>query len=525
MERIQHELTQGTPEWHQFRLEHNGASEAAAMMGLSKTTTRSELLRVKHTGIAKEFSDFVQTRILDHGHDVEAMARPIAEEIIGDELYPSIWSYGNLSASCDGLTMDGLTAFEHKQWAKELAASIALGELPEEHIPQCQQILMVTGAEKLMFVVSDGTKDNFAHLEVLPDSTWFAKLRAGWKQFDEDVVNYQYAEAQPAAIAAPTMALPALSIQVNGAISLISNLEIFGSRLTEFINGIDKNPSDDQAFADTEAAIKVLEKAQTALEAAEAGALAQTASIDEMRRTVALYAGQARTTRLILEKMVKTRKDTIRIEIQQAAKDAMSAHIATINQRLGKPYMPPITADFAGVMKGKKTIASLRDAVDTELARVKIEANAVADRIGINLNSLRDLAKDHAFLFSDAGQIVLKANDDCIAIIKLRIAEHQATEAKRIEAERERIRAEEAAKLQAQPVKEPAVAESGQVVAIKTSAPTTTANTEDDIANGVTMLSEFVARYGMYQEFVPVVQAIRTYLSQQQKRSVSARLA
>ena len=34
------------------------------------------------------------------------MARPIAEEIIGEELFLATYSFGRLSASCDGLTMD-----------------------------------------------------------------------------------------------------------------------------------------------------------------------------------------------------------------------------------------------------------------------------------------------------------------------------------------------------------------------------------------------------------------------------------
>ena len=83
-----HELVQGSDEWAAFRLAHHGASEAAAMLGLSKKTTRSELLHMKHTGTPKEFSDWVQKNILDYGHEVEAMARPIIEELIGEDLYP-----------------------------------------------------------------------------------------------------------------------------------------------------------------------------------------------------------------------------------------------------------------------------------------------------------------------------------------------------------------------------------------------------------------------------------------------------
>ncbi|HAL70252.1 MAG TPA: endonuclease, partial [Verrucomicrobiales bacterium] len=55
-----HKLVQGSPEWDQFRLQHHGASEAAAMLGISPTTRRTDLLKAKHTGLPKEFSRFVQ---------------------------------------------------------------------------------------------------------------------------------------------------------------------------------------------------------------------------------------------------------------------------------------------------------------------------------------------------------------------------------------------------------------------------------------------------------------------------------
>src|SRR5579863_1124676 len=115
-ERIIHELVQGSDEWAQFRLTHFGASEAAAMLGISPKVKRNELLHMKHTGTPKEFSDWVQEHILDPGHEVEALARPIVEIKIGEELYPITCSIGLISASCDGLTMGESIAWEHKQW-------------------------------------------------------------------------------------------------------------------------------------------------------------------------------------------------------------------------------------------------------------------------------------------------------------------------------------------------------------------------------------------------------------------------
>lgn len=445
-----HDLVQGSPEWQRYRLEMFGSSEAAAMLGISTLVKRNELLHMKATGTAQEFSDWVRKYILDYGHQVEAMARPLVEELIGEDLYPVTCSDGRLSASCDGLTMGEDIAFEHKQWNQALAEAVAAGQLPDEYMPQCQQIMAVTGCSKVVFVCSDGTMSNFVHMWVLPDATWQARIRAGWAQFEKDLAEYQHVEVLPAPVAAAVQDLPALSIRVDGQLTLNHNLVVFGEKLQSFIADIDTNPSDDQAFADAEQAIKVMERAENALGAAEASALGQISTVDDMVRTVASYKELARKTRLMLEKLVKTRKETIRVEIQQAGKDKAAAHIAALNARLGKPYMPAIAVDFAGVMKGKKTVTSLRDAVDTELARFKIEANAVADRIQINLGTLRELAGAHAFLFADTGSIVLKAADDLTTLVKMRIAEHEHAEVAKAAAlrakiaEEERVKAEQA---------------------------------------------------------------------------------
>src|SRR5687768_9563227 len=129
--RTDHRLVQGSDAWHQFRLEHFGASEAAAMLGLSKKVTRTELLHMKSTGTAREFSDWVQKNILDYGHEVEALTRPIIEEEFGIDLYPVTCSDGLPSASCDGLTLCESDAFEHKQPNKELVASVKAGIVPD----------------------------------------------------------------------------------------------------------------------------------------------------------------------------------------------------------------------------------------------------------------------------------------------------------------------------------------------------------------------------------------------------------
>lgn len=429
-----HELIPGSPEWHEHRLTHFNASEASAMLGLSPHVTRNELLRMKHTGNPREFSEWFQKKVLDNGHATEAAARPIIEARIGDDLYPAVYSDGKLSVSCDGLTMDGKTAWEHKQWNEALAESVVKGVLPDDQQPQVQQNMMVTGAERLFFTVSDGTPDKELTLQVTPDPEWCRRILQGWVQFALDLANYQPPTDAPAAVAAPIEALPALVVQVEGKV-LSTNLNAFKARALDFIGKIKTELSTDQDFADAEQMVKFLGDGEDQLETAKAAALAQTASIDELFRAIDHIKGEMRAKRLALDRTVKSRKDSIRTEIENGGKAALAAHIAKLNERIGKPYMPSVPADFAGSMRGKKTISSLRNAVDTELARAKIAASEAADRIEINLNSLRDLAGVHKFLFADAAQLVLKDHDAVVAIIKQRIAEHDDQERKRREVE------------------------------------------------------------------------------------------
>jgi hypothetical protein len=146
------------------------------------------------------------------------------------------------------------------------------------------------------------------------------------------------------------------------------------------------------------------------------------------------------------EKLLTAEKDRRKLEIVNAGAAALKAHIDALNTRLGRPYMPAIPADFGGVVKGLKSLSSMEDKVSGELARCKIAANEVADKIEANLKYLREHAKDHTALFPDTAQIVLKAPEDLQALATSRIAQHKEAEQKRLDDERARIREEEQAR-------------------------------------------------------------------------------
>lgn len=437
MERKTHELVQGSIEWHQFRATHFGASEASAMLGISPYKSRTELLREKKTGIAQDV-DAATQRIFDRGHEIEALARPMAEAFIREDLYPVTMSYGKLSASCDGLTFDESIAWECKSSNKADLETVRNGELPEKHWPQCQQVMLVTGAEKLLFTISDGTEDGTAHVWVNADAELQQRIVAGWEQFEKDLEAYEPEPEVIPARAEPVMALPALLIQVGGSISIQSNLDRFGERLKSFIEETNAKPETDQDFVNLEQACKVLKDAEDALKQAESNALAQTASVDEMRRTVAYLADMARNNRLTFEKLVKSEKENRKAAIVSEAKREFGEHFHKIELDLPVPfnyYMP----NFADAVKGKKTLSSMQDAVNTMLANAKIEADALARELREKHAWYVEAAGEYAFLFSDLSGLIYKDSDAFKALVQNRITERK---------ERERIEAEQKAREQ-----------------------------------------------------------------------------
>lgn len=465
-------LIPGSPAWLQSR----SASKAPAMMGVSSYQTRNELLQQMKTGITPEVSDHTQ-RLFDAGHKTEALAREIVEEHLDEPLAPVCGESddGYLTASFDGLTFCGRICFEHKLWNESLAAAVIAKDLPEQYKVQMDQQIYVGSLDYVIFVTSDGTIDKFASMEYRTTPERITELLAGWKQFDADLAVYVPVEVIPAAVAAPTLDLPAVTIQTTGQISVRSNLSAFGVSLHDFIRALPTKPETDQEFADCKAALSKLKLAEDTLESEEVRALSQLSEIDDMRREKKLYQELARSTRLALEKLVTARESQIKVEIVTTGRDGLAAHINSLNTRLGKTYMPNVAENFAGVIKNKRTIASLQSAVDDELARCKIAANEIADRIQINLNALREHASEHTFLFADTAAIVTKENDDLLAIIKSRIAEHKAAEELKAEKirqdERDRIAKEEAAKSEAARQATDTPPEAGQKPASETGTP------------------------------------------------------
>ncbi len=450
-------LTQGSAAWHAHRAAHFNASDAPAMMGCSNYTTRAELIQRLATGIVPEVDAATQRRF-DDGHRFEALARPLAEAIIGEELAPLVGVAGQFSASFDGLTLMEDTAFEHKSLNDRLRAAMADGstgaDLPQEYQVQMEHQAMVSGCGRILFMASKWRLDAETGEWICEEqrSCWYtpnpelrAKIVAGWEQLEKEVAAYQPEAAKPDAIGTAPATLPALRIEIQGGVTA-SNLGEFKAVALERIDSIKTALITDQDFADAELAVKWCTDVEDRLKAAKEHALGQTASIDELFRAIDEIATGARIKRLALEKLVKSEKDTRRQNIVLEAQQDLDGHVAALNQRLGANWLPRMAGGFAEVIKGKKSLQNMQDAVAVALTNAKVDANALADRLEANRKHLVQADQDWITLFADFATVGAKAAEDFQALAALRIGQHKEAESKRLEVERDRIRAQEEAK-------------------------------------------------------------------------------
>lgn len=435
---------QGSAAWHAARARHLCASEAAAALGLSKYTTRDELLRQKATGLTEEVSPAKQ-RIFDAGHEAEALARPIAEEIAGTDFYPVVATREvegmALLASFDGIDILDELIWENKLLNQSLVQQVQAGDLEPHYYLQLEHQLLVSGAQRALFTTSDGTPEGTHPLWYESKPERRVQLIAGWKQFAADLAAYVPPEPKPEPVVAkPVAQLPVVfDMRVEG--KLVScNLAQYKPAALAYIADINTVLETDQDFADANADAQFCRASADKLELAIEQALGQMGDINQALTTVREIAAAFDAKGLALEKLVKDRKDSIKLEQVQRGQRELAEHIAQLNAAMPANYMPAVPADFGGAAKGKRTVESLRNAVNTELARAKIEASNIANRIHANLKALQE----SGLVVTDAGVLVLKATDDLAAIIANRLAAEQ----QRQEAERERIRAEEQAKLQ-----------------------------------------------------------------------------
>jgi predicted phage-related endonuclease len=442
------------------------------MMGASPYKTRAQLMQELATGVTPDVDAATQARF-DAGHRFEALARPLAEKIVGEDLYPCVGTDGKWSASFDGLTLTGEIAWEHKSVNAELRELIRRAEEGEpihaDHLPEHYQIQMdhqalVSGARSVLFMATRWEGDELAEqfwCWYSPNAERQMRIAAGWEQFERDLADYVPEQAEaPKPIGRTPETLPSLRIEARGMVTA-SNLAEFKAHAMAVLGGINRTLATDEDFANAEQTVKWCSGVEERLEAAKANVLGQMADVDAVCRTIDDVAAETRRIRLELDKLVKAEKDNRKAELVRAGVDAVRAHYDRINATLGEHAMQFPTGLAGGVgqsIKGLKTLASMRAAIDSVVAEMKIEASQKADMMRACMAIIAEHS-EHAHLFPDRLPLCAsKSPEDLRNLVAARIAEHQRREEHRIREAEERGRqmAEIAAKREAEAKTKPA---------------------------------------------------------------------
>ena len=135
-------LRQNTPEWHRWRLQGIGASDAPIVMGDAPFRTRRFLWSVK-TELARESAVGPAAR---RGRALEQAARSAYERHTGIPMEPLCMVHDRLEwmrASLDGLSFDGSTALEIKcPWRGRDLDALRAGRIPTHYHAQVQHQLL-----------------------------------------------------------------------------------------------------------------------------------------------------------------------------------------------------------------------------------------------------------------------------------------------------------------------------------------------------------------------------------------------
>lgn len=154
-------LTQGTPEWLDWRRTGIGGSDDPVVLGLSPFKTPRALFFEK-TGLKSDVLVDATDKsfIFDRGHQTEKLVREKFQELVGDVVAPVCMQHSTipfLIGSFDGLhPKHGV--LEAKLVGKEVLKRAQAGDLPDYHYSQIQHLIDVSDADVGQWYGHDGSK-------------------------------------------------------------------------------------------------------------------------------------------------------------------------------------------------------------------------------------------------------------------------------------------------------------------------------------------------------------------------------
>jgi hypothetical protein len=188
------DVIQGSDEWHDQR---RGIVTASVVGQLVTPKTLKTAANDKQRSIVAQLVAERITGYTDPTYVSDDMLRGVEDELRARDLYAEVYQRPvrevgfllrkedtwQLGYSPDGLVGDdGLIEVKAPR-AKGHLSTILAGEVPAEHMAQCQAGLLVSGREWLDFISFSGGMPMW-HKRVLPDSAWQDAIIAAVEQFE-----------------------------------------------------------------------------------------------------------------------------------------------------------------------------------------------------------------------------------------------------------------------------------------------------------------------------------------------------
>jgi putative phage-type endonuclease len=185
-------LQQNTPEWHRWRRQGIGASDAPVIMGETPFKSPRTLWSIK-TGRMPENPAGPAAR---RGRELERYARRAYERRTGNQVEPLCLVHEKLEwmrASLDGLSFDGATLVEIKcPLSLRDRVSAQQGRVPSQYYAQLQHQLEVSAAERAHYWSFHGS--NGILIEIRADREYAKRLIEAEAEFWQRVQDNRWPE-------------------------------------------------------------------------------------------------------------------------------------------------------------------------------------------------------------------------------------------------------------------------------------------------------------------------------------------
>ena len=180
-------MEQNSKEWHDFRKNHVGASDAPIIMGVSPWKTVYQLWEEKLGLLEHQRPNEAMKR----GLELEPIARQAYNDYTGNDAVAKVVvhpEYKWMSASLDGLSKCGTIPVEIKCPGYDDHLKAVNGEIPEKYFPQLQHQLAVLGVNMLhYFSYRNG---EYCLIAVHRDNTYIDRLIELEKKFWYNVQSF-----------------------------------------------------------------------------------------------------------------------------------------------------------------------------------------------------------------------------------------------------------------------------------------------------------------------------------------------